>query len=151
MRRSELEWVPSWAGPLSGHPAAESHYLRQAPNDWVRIVLTSFRCRLAAAILVGSLAGCATNEDKPVPTAVVPEVVSEAAPPRLPSDIQKIADLERQLIREQRQYLAEKRRLDLSLKESQKLNEELQKKLDDLQKKLDALLAIDRDLRSRSR
>ncbi|UCV18237.1 hypothetical protein [Ferribacterium limneticum] len=107
---------------------------------------------LIVAAITAGLAGCATtSQDK---TAAEPEVVVEAEPtaaPRAAGDIQKIADLERQLIKEQRQCLAEKRRLDLSLKESQKQNEELQKKLDDLQKKLDALLEIDRDLRNRNR
>jgi predicted RNase H-like nuclease (RuvC/YqgF family) len=108
-------------------------------------------CRLViTTAIVASLAACATTDKKvDIPESSVAEV--EVAPSRLPADIQKIADLERQLAREQRQYLAEKRRLDLSLKESQKQSEELQKKLDDLQKKLDALLAIDRDLRNRSR
>jgi predicted RNase H-like nuclease (RuvC/YqgF family) len=102
------------------------------------------------AIIAASLAGCALPEAKvEAPESVAPVV--EAVPARSPADIQRIADLERQLVKEQRQYLAEKRRLDLSLKESQKTNEELQKKLDDLQKKLDALMAIDRDLRNRSR
>jgi len=44
----------------------------------------------------------------------------------------------------QRQCQEEKRRLELTLKENQKRTEELQKKLD-------ALLAIDRDLRSRGK
>ena len=102
------------------------------------------------AAIGASLAGCASTDEKAdVPDSVA--AVVEVAPSRSPADIQKITDLERQLLREQRQCLAEKRRLDLSLKDSQKQSEELQKKLDDLQKKLDALLAIDRDLRNRSR
>ncbi|MFZ2974143.1 MAG: hypothetical protein WA049_16015 [Ferribacterium limneticum] len=106
---------------------------------------------LIVAAITAGLAGCATRGEEN--TAAEPEVVAEAEPAasRAAGDIQKIAELERQLIKEQRQCLAEKRRLDLSLKESQKQNEELQKKLDDLQKKLDALLAIDRDLRNRNR
>jgi uncharacterized protein HemX len=113
--------------------------------------MLNFRRRLAIiAAIALSLAGCATTDDKADARESVAPVV-EAVPSRAPADIQKIADLERQLVKEQRQYLAEKRRLDLSLKESQKQSEELQKKLDDLQKKLDALLAIDRDLRNRSR
>jgi predicted RNase H-like nuclease (RuvC/YqgF family) len=106
---------------------------------------------LAVVTIAASLTGCATRgEDK---AAVVPEAVVEAEPvtPRSPADIQKITDLERQLAREQRQYQTEKRRLEQALRESQKQNDELQKKLDDLQRKLDALLAIDRDLRNRSR
>lgn len=44
----------------------------------------------------------------------------------------------------QRHCQEEKRRLELALKENQK-------RTDELQKKLDALLAIDRDLRSRGK
>lgn len=109
------------------------------------------RSLIVVASMAAGLAGCATTgEDK---TAAVPEALPEAEPvtSRSASDIQKISDLERQLLREQRQCQADKRRLDLSLKESQKQSEELQKKLDDLQRKLDALLAIDRDLRNRNR
>ncbi|MBL8429960.1 MAG: hypothetical protein JNJ95_08750 [Dechloromonas sp.] len=116
--------------------------------------MLKFRCHLIVATAIAiSLVGCAAQGEKSE-VAEAPERISaemETAPSRSPADIQKIADLERQILREQRQYQAEKRRLDLSLKESQKQNEELQKKLDDLQKKLDALLAIDRDLRSRNR
>jgi predicted RNase H-like nuclease (RuvC/YqgF family) len=107
--------------------------------------------RLVIIALATGLGACATTDDKPEPVESVAVVVVDAVPARLPADIQRIGELERQLIKEQRVYQAEKRRLDLSLKESQKLNEELQKKLDDLQRKLDALLAIDRDLRSRNR
>jgi predicted RNase H-like nuclease (RuvC/YqgF family) len=112
--------------------------------------MSKIRCRLVVIAIAAALGGCATTEVTPdAPDNAAPVV--EATLSRSPADIQRIAELERQLLREQRQYQAEKRRLDLSLKESQKLNEELQKKLDDLQKKLDALLAIDRDLRSRNR
>ena len=113
--------------------------------------MLNIRCRLLLIAIIGTgLAGCASTEEKsdtPVSAPVVEAIPSNY---HAPSDILKINDLERQLAREQRQSLADKRRLDLSLKESQKLNEELQKKIDDLQKKLDALLAIDRDLRNRS-
>lgn len=44
----------------------------------------------------------------------------------------------------QRHCQEEKRRLEMVLKENQK-------RIDELQKKLDALLAIDRDLRSRGK
>lgn len=112
--------------------------------------MSRIRCRLVVIAIAATLGGCATTEvTRDTPENAAPVV--EAAPSRSPADVQRIAELERQLLREQRQYQAEKRRLDLSLKESQKLNEELQKKLDDLQKKLDALLAIDRDLRNRNR
>ena len=114
-------------------------------------MLKHLRNLITVVTIAASLAGCATrSEDK---TAAGPEAVVEAGPaaPRAASDIQRIAELERQLVKEQRQCYAEKRRLDLSLKESQKQSDELQKKLDDLQKKLDALLEIDRDLRNRNR
>lgn len=108
-------------------------------------MLKYLRSLLAVVTIASSLAGCASFDEK------TDAPVIDAIPDRATADIQKIAELERQLVKEQRQCYAEKRRLDLSLKESQKQNEELQKKLDDLQKKLDALLAIDRDLRSRNR
>lgn len=113
-------------------------------------MLKNLRSLLAVVTIASSLAGCASLDEKTEIQENVAPVV-DAIPDRAASDIQKIAELERQLVKEQRQCYAEKRRLDLSLKESQKQNEELQKKLDDLQKKLDALLAIDRDLRSRNR
>lgn len=103
-------------------------------------------CRLTLVAAFGaSLAGCASIGEKSGTHEGVATVV-EAAPsiPRSPADLQKINDLERQLTREQRLCLAERRRLELALKESQKQSE-------DLQKKIDALLAIDRDLRNRSR
>ncbi|HEX9195085.1 MAG TPA: hypothetical protein VF854_03615 [Azonexus sp.] len=52
--------------------------------------------------------------------------------------------MERQLAERQRQCAEDKRRLDQALKESQLRTEQLQKKLD-------ALLAIDRELRSRGK
>ncbi|UCV24254.1 protein bicaudal D homolog [Ferribacterium limneticum] len=112
-------------------------------------MLKHLRNLLTVVTIAASLVGCATRSGDKM--AAEPEVVVDAIPDRAASDIQKIADLERQLVKEQRQCYAEKRRLDLSLKESQKQSEELQKKLDDLQKKLDALLEIDRDLRNRNR
>jgi len=113
--------------------------------------MLNIRCRLVIiAILGAGLAGCTSIDEKPEAPVSAPVVETIPSNYHAPSDILKINDLERQLAREQRQSLADKRRLDLSLKESQKLNEELQKKIDDLQKKLDALLAIDRDLRNRS-
>lgn len=115
-----------------------------------RTPLKALRKLLTVAAIAAGLAGCAALDGKKdSPDNAAPVV--DAIPDRAASDIRKIADLERQLIKEQRQCYAEKRRLDLSLKESQKQNEELQKKFDDLQHKLDALLAIDRDLRSRRR
>ncbi|MBS1143788.1 MAG: hypothetical protein H6R14_1194 [Proteobacteria bacterium] len=111
-------------------------------------MLKTCRCLLLFAALGGGLAGCATTDDNPGAADVTDATPS---PTRSPADIQKISELERQLLREQRQCVADKRRLELSLKDSQKQIEELQKKYDDLQKKLDALLIIDRDLRNRSR
>ena len=85
------------------------------------------------------LAGCASNNEKP------PAVV-EALPssPRPVPDARRIAELERQLAERQRQCAEEKHRNELALKESQLRAEQLQKKLD-------ALLAIDRELRSRGK
>jgi hypothetical protein len=85
------------------------------------------------------LAGCASNIEKP------PAVV-DALPgsPRPVPDAKRIAELERQLAERQRQCAEEKRRQELALKENQLHTEQLQKKLD-------ALLAIDRELRSRGK
>lgn len=55
-----------------------------------------------------------------------------------------MSDSERLMADRQRHCQEEKRRLELALKENQK-------RTDELQKKLDALLAIDRDLRSRGK
>ena len=110
-------------------------------------------CKLLIAFVIGaSLYGCASEMEKPaVVEAPPPPTETVQTPSRSSSDLLKIMDLERQLARERRQCVADKRRLDLSLKESQKQSEELQKKLDDLQNKLDGLLNIDRELRSRGR
>lgn len=99
--------------------------------------------------LTALLAGCALLEETPAPPAVetAPQSISPSVPIRAPGDIQRIGELERQLAREQRQNLADKKRLEQALKdlkEAQKLNEELQSKID-------ALLAIDHDLRNRER
>ena len=64
--------------------------------------------------------------------------------PRPVSNAPRIAELERQLAERQRQCAEEKRRQELALKESKLHTEQLQKKLD-------ALLAIDRELRSRGK
>jgi hypothetical protein len=101
-------------------------------------------CLFVVALLGSGLSGCAMTSEIPAPVAVAgasessPEVAHGAA------DCQRVSDLERQLSREQRQCIAEKRRLEAALKDSQKQTE-------DLQKKIDALLAIDRDLRNRSK
>jgi hypothetical protein len=85
------------------------------------------------------LAGCASNTEKP------PEVVEVLPSPAHPvSDAPRIAELERRLAERQRQCADEKRRHELALKENQLRTEQLQKKLD-------ALLAIDRELRSRGK
>lgn len=85
------------------------------------------------------LAGCASNMEKP-PAAVD---VSPSSPHPV-SDVRRIAELERQLAERHRQCAEEKRRLELALKENQLRTEQLQNKLD-------ALLAIDRELRSRGK
>ena len=89
-----------------------------------------------------ALSACASNSEKQVD-----EVIAfESAPinTRSAVDVQRISELERQLAERQRQCQLEKRRLELALKDNQKQSEELQKKLD-------ALLAIDRELRGRTR
>lgn len=93
------------------------------------------------------LVGCAATADKP------PEVVVEVpvSAPRPVADTPRIAELERQLAERQRQCAEEKRRHDLALKENQLRTEQLQGRTEQLQKKLDALLAIDRELRSRGK
>lgn len=93
---------------------------------------TDFRPTALLSILL-LLTGCAANASKP------PDATSLAA-----TDHQRINELERQLAERQRLCLAEKRRLELALKESQKQNEELQAKID-------ALRAIDRELRTREK
>lgn len=93
---------------------------------------------LLAAVLV--LHGCALNGAKQADEVIVFEPVP--INPRSTLDIQKIGDLEKQLAERQRQCQAEKRRLELALKDNQKQS-------DELQKKLDSLLAIDRELRAR--
>jgi hypothetical protein len=85
------------------------------------------------------LVGCASNVEKPPEVADVLPSVSRPA-----SDTRRIAELERQLAERQRQCAEDKRRQDLLLKENQLRTEQLQKKLD-------ALLAIDRELRSRGK
>lgn len=89
-----------------------------------------------AAVL--ALSGCAFNADRPA------EPVETAAAYSMPSDAQRIADLQRQLAERQRHCNEDKRRHELALKDAQKRN-------DELQKKLDSLLAIDRELRSRGK
>jgi hypothetical protein len=89
--------------------------------------------------IVFALTACASSKDRqseddgivfdPVPTN-----------PRSPFDVQRIVELEKK----QRQCLAEKRRLELAIKDNQK-------QTDELQKKLDSLLAIDREIRSREK
>jgi uncharacterized protein HemX len=95
---------------------------------------------LFAAVL--ALSGCASNNAKQADQVIV----FEPAPgnPRSALDVQKIAELEKQLAERQRQCQAEKRRLELALKDNQKQS-------DELQKKLDSLLAIDRELRGRAK
>ena len=93
------------------------------------------------AVILG-LGGCTANHAKQAPE--VDQLGAAPLDPRATADSQKIGELERHLAERQRQCLAEKRRLELALKESQKRS-------DDLQKKIDTLLAIDRELRSRAK
>lgn len=95
---------------------------------------------LCAAIL--AVSGCASTNEKPPPEVVLIE--SPVVSTRSALDVQKISELERQLAERQRQCQLEKRRLEFAIKENQKSSEELQKKLN-------ALLAIDRELRSRAK
>lgn len=90
--------------------------------------------------IVFCLSGCLINSEKRPAGPNDPAVVAT----RAPTDIQRIAELEQQLAQQNRQCVVDKRRLELSLKDSQKQNEVLQKKLD-------ALLAIDRELRNRAK
>jgi hypothetical protein len=87
-----------------------------------------------------ALSGCAANNVRQADEIIVFEPLPNS--PSSTVDIQKIAELERQLAERQRQCQIEKRRLELALKDNQKHSEELQKKID-------ALLAIDRELRNR--
>lgn len=87
-----------------------------------------------------ALSGCAASNVKQADEIIVFEPLPNN--PRSAVDVQKIAELERQLAERQRQCQIEKRRLELALKDNQKHSEELQKKID-------ALLAIDRELRNR--
>jgi len=91
-------------------------------------------------LVICGLTGCATNSEMPVAAPSMPTPSSS----RSTSDIQRIAELERQLVERQRHCLEDKRRQYLALKENQKQSEELQKKLN-------ALLAIDRELRRRGK
>ncbi|WP_162888601.1 hypothetical protein [Dechloromonas sp. HYN0024] len=87
------------------------------------------RCRLTLIAAIGTiLAGCAATNERPGSPDNFATVV-DAVPnmPHATGDLQKINDLERQLVREQRQCVLEKRRLELSLKESQKQSDDLQK------------------------
>jgi hypothetical protein len=101
-------------------------------------------CLFLAASLGTGLSGCAMTRESPAPVALAgaPEIPAETT--HVAADTQKIGELERQLAREQRLCVADKRRLEVALKDAQKQNEELQKKID-------ALLNIDRDLRNRNR
>ena len=93
-----------------------------------------------AAVL--ALTGCASKSSRQVDEVVVFEPLPTHS--RSTLDVQKIGELERQLADRQRQCQVEKRRLEFALKDSQKHSEELQKKID-------ALLAIDRELRNRTK
>jgi len=92
----------------------------------------------------GLLATVVLTACSSAPPALVEGSEAPATTTRAAADIQRINELERQQSLRQRQYLEEKRRLELELKESQKRG-------DDLQQKLDAVLAIDRELRRGSK
>jgi len=93
---------------------------------------------LLTAVALAGLSGCATRIEQQAPEGQT-ETTSVG---RTPADGQKTGPAEQQLAEKQRQCLADKRRLEVALKDSQKQVEELQKKLD-------VLLAIDRELRSK--
>jgi ornithine cyclodeaminase/alanine dehydrogenase-like protein (mu-crystallin family) len=95
----------------------------------------NFVAGLLLAFLLSACAGKAPQRPQE------PEVAAPVV--RTPEQL-RINELERVLADKQRHCLEEKRRLDAAIKEGQK-------KAEDLQKKLDALLAIDRDLRSRNK
>jgi len=86
--------------------------------------------------------GCATPRDQKADTAQALQAPPAPAPTQ--TEIARLIEAERQLAEKQRHCQEEKRRLELALKENQKRN-------DDVQKKLDALLAIDREIRSRGK
>lgn len=98
--------------------------------------------KIVLLVAVLALTACASNSAKQADEVIVFEPVPTN--PRSTLDVQKISELERQLAERQRQCQAEKRRLELALKDNQKQS-------DELQKKLDSLLAIDRELRSRAK
>lgn len=87
------------------------------------------------------IAGCASP-----PPSVQSRAPETETPPtaRAAPEPAKITDAERLQAERLRHCQEDKRRLELSLKESQK-------RTDELQGKLDALLAIDRDIRSRGK
>lgn len=88
------------------------------------------------------LQGCATPPEKPVAADQASVIASETP---------HSYDAERQLTEKNRHCQEEKRRLESALREQQKRAEESQKRAESTQKKLDALLAIDRELRTRSK
>lgn len=92
------------------------------------------------------ISGCATPPATPPespPPPLTPLSLDSTATRTTP-EATKPSDSERLLAERQRHCQEEKRRLEQALKENQK-------RTDELQKKLDALLAIDRDLRSRGK
>ncbi|MEN9481793.1 MAG: hypothetical protein RLZZ298_3188 [Pseudomonadota bacterium] len=98
--------------------------------------------KLILLVTVLALNACASYSSKQADELIVFEPLPTN--PRSTLDVQKIGELEKQLAERQRHCQAEKRRLELALKDNQKQS-------DELQKKLDSLLAIDRELRSRSK
>ena len=116
--------------------------------------LIQSRWRLVPVLLASLvLTACSSIYPKPVERPDAPALTT-----RDEADVQRIDELERQLVERQRQlverqyqlterrrqHLEEKQRLERDLKESQSRSNELQSKLD-------AILAIDRDLRRGSK
>lgn len=104
-------------------------------------------CFTLAGLSLGLItSACSVSQDKkPEITETVQQAsASVPVPAPTPAEIGRLIEMERQSAEKQRQCQDDKRRLELALKESQKRN-------DELQKKLNALLAIDREIRSREK
>lgn len=91
-----------------------------------------------AALGVGFLlGGCVTLQENDTNPST-----EQASPSLSATEIARLLEAKKQFAEKQRHCHNEKSRLELAIKEQQKRN-------DETQKKLDALLAIDRDIRSR--
>ena len=101
-----------------------------------RSITAPFLC----LIVLIALAGCATKaEQQPVSVEPLPAVATRST-----ADVQRIAELERQMAERQRRCTEDRRRLESALKENQR-------QIDELQKKLDTLVAIDREISGRGK